>query len=137
MIQRFRAAYALVLKRYYKSIGYLYPFESVAGVELFWFFGNKWHATDPAKLQNLKARDIWVGYENGGWADPDIYKWHSKMYDAKERIVRTIEVWVFYSALKDDYQVFVHDNLVPDENGGIHPCGWGQVVKTDLDYAVI
>lgn len=86
-------------------------------------------------LQTVTGRDLWLGYDNGGWETTgDEYGRYKLTGDGWE-------VWLFYSATRDEYDILPFSNPEPfaDANGdhyGMHPCG-GWAVDAAIFDALI
>ena len=95
-----------------------------------WLSDPTWNA-----LQTLTGRDLWIGYDNGGWETTgDEYRRYTLRGD-------DYEVWVYYSPLREEYELFPFADtaLFPDANGdhwGMHPCG-GWAVDQQIINAII
>ena len=82
-----------------------------------WFGPEQWTA-----LQQVEGRDLWLGYENGGWFTTGDERGAYKM------IGEGYEIWVFYSPSRHEYDLlpFANTEIFADANGdhlGMHPCG--------------
>lgn len=82
--------------------------------------------------QELEGRDLWLGYENGGWETSGDERWAGRL------IGRDFEVWLFHSETRQEYDIlpFANTRAYADSQGnhyGVHPCGGWAVDDTILE----
>ena len=86
-------------------------------------------------LQQIEGRDLWMGYENGGWETT------GDEYGVQKLSGADYEVWIFYSPTRNEYDLlpFANTALFADTNGehyGMHPCGGWAVPVDALDMII-
>jgi hypothetical protein len=74
-------------------------------------------------LDDIEARDIWVGYENGGFDLPDDLEYVLPYRDDE------YQIWFRYSPSKEEYYVFPFDHVPTMENP--HPCAGAAITPDD------
>jgi hypothetical protein len=91
---------------------------------------------DWSAFRGIIAEDIWLGYDEGGFAIAEDTAWYGKI----RGIVGSdtpVEVWIGHSESGSAIYLFAMDNPTPyadaaGDHYGIHPCGVG--VVTELDW---
>jgi hypothetical protein len=91
--------------------------------------------TEWQQWQELEGRDLWLGYENGGWDTTGDERWAGRL------IGEQYVVWLFYSPSRREFELFpfADTRIYADANGehyGMHPCG-GWAVDEDIIDAII
>ncbi|HEY4760042.1 MAG TPA: hypothetical protein VIH42_05620 [Thermoguttaceae bacterium] len=97
---------------------------------------GKWLADEPwVELQTLSGRDLWLGYENGGWETT------GDEYGRYKLTGNDYEVWLFYSPTRQEYDLlpFANTTLFADAKNnhyGLHPCGGWAVEESIVDRII-
>jgi len=92
-------------------------------------------ADDWQAWQELEGRDLWLGYDAGGWETTGDER-------AAGRLVGDdYLVWLFYSPTRNEYDIlpFADTRLFADSVGdhyGMHPCG-GWAIDAEIIEGLI